>query len=141
MYADEILKKKGGLFSVKVELNGAFDKGEEAEAHSMMTQDNGDSHYIVLREFNSAEMLEFQGLDSGSATRELEKKLPDFMVEHSFRNQDNSITSNGDVLKIIRLSSSLLVWILEEWQGKLPLTRRTLRASAGQRPSSSKAEK
>ena len=134
MYSDEILKRKGGLFSIRVELAKAFDAEDpsQEEGYEMMMQDNRESHYIVLREFTSGEMIELQGLEQSDMIRELEKKLDLYIVDHSFKKSDGGQTPSGDVKKIITMSSSLLVYVLNTWQSSLPLAKRMLKASVGQ---------
>ncbi|MDD5501797.1 MAG: hypothetical protein PHH57_09050 [Candidatus Omnitrophica bacterium] len=133
MTSDELLKR-GGLFRVKINLTDAFDGSDpaEAEAAKLLTQENGDSHYIVLREISSAEMLEIQGKEQGEMTDCLEKKIPDCIVEHSFKKADGNKTPAGDVLKILRLSASLMVHVLTKWQESLPLAKRMRKASEEQ---------
>lgn len=138
MTSDEILKK-GGLFKVRIELAEAFDADDEtqSEAVELLTQDDGTSHYIVLREINSAEMLEVQGLSEREIAGYLEKKIPECTVDHSFTKEGGNRSPNGDVLNILRLSSSLMTHVLTKWQESLPLAKRMHKASAEQALSSS----
>jgi hypothetical protein len=138
MNSDELLKM-GGLFKVKIDLAGAFDTEDETQkdAVDLLTQEDGSSHYIVLREINSAEMLDIQGREQKEITEYLEKKIPECIVEHSLTQSNGNKTPNGDVLKILRLSSSLMVHVLTKWQESLPLAKRMQKASAGQALSSS----
>lgn len=138
MTSDELLKA-GGLFKVKINLSEAFDREDpdQAEAVEMLTQDNGEPHYIVLREVSSAEMLEVQEKSQQEVTEYLEKKIPDCMSDHSFKTGSGGKTGNGDVLNIIRMSSSLMIHVLMKWQESLPLAKRMHRASEEQAPSSS----
>jgi hypothetical protein len=138
MTSEELLKL-GGLFKVRIDLTEAFDAedAEQAETVEMLTQDNGDPHYITLREVSSSEMLDVQEMSQSEVTRYLEKKIPDCIVDHSFQTSGGGKTSNGDVLKILRLSSSLMVHVLTKWQEALPLAKRMHKASEEQAPSSS----
>jgi hypothetical protein len=138
MTSEELLKS-GGLFKVRIDLAEAFDAEDEgqAEAVEMLTQGNGDSHYIVLREVNSAEMLEVQEKSQREITEYLEKKIPECIVDHSFQTSSGGKTGNGDVLNILRLSSSLMIHVLTKWQESLPLAKRMHKASEEQAPSSS----
>jgi hypothetical protein len=140
MTSDELLKK-GGLFKVRINLAEAFDAEDEtqADAVDMMSREDGESHYIELREINSAEMLEIQGKEQREITEYLEKKIPECIVDHSFTQSNGNTTPNGDVLKILRLSSSLMIHVLTKWQESLPLAKRMLKASAEQALSSSEA--
>ena len=78
MNSDELLKKKGGLFSVKIKLTDAFDAEDALQADSiqLMSQDNDESHYIVLRELTNAELMSVQSSDENSMYGELEKLIP-----------------------------------------------------------------
>lgn len=138
MTSDELLKA-GGLFKTRINLAEAFDTEDETqrEAAAALTQDNGESHYIVLREVNSSEMLEVQEKSQREITEYLEKKIPECIVEHSFRTAAGGVTGNGDVLKIIRMSSSLMIYVLTQWQEALPLAKRMQKASEEQARSSS----
>jgi len=138
MTSDELLKN-GGLFKIKIDLTGAFDEEDETQAETveLLKQSGGTSHYIILREINSAEMMEVQEMSQQEITRYLEKKIPECIVEHSFQTSAGGETSSGDVLKILRLSSSLMVYVLTQWQESLPLAKRMQKASAEQAHSSS----
>ena len=142
MTSDELLKK-GGLFKVKVLLTGAFDKDDASQTESieMMTQENGDPHYLIFRELTSAETLELQTTEESQVIGELEKLIPKALVDHTFINDLGNKTANGDVLNVLRISANLLVYVIEEWQKACPLNKRRLKDSGGLPASSSKAGK
>jgi hypothetical protein len=132
MTSDELLKQ-GGLFKIRRNLTDAFDPEDEEQKDiiKLMTQENGDSHYIVIRELSSGEALDVQHAGENEVSTVLIKKLADAIVEHSFRNDKGNVTPNGDVSKIIQMSTSLLMWVLKEWQDASPLAKKTAKGSAG----------
>jgi len=138
----EELLKSGGLFKTRITLMDAFiadpkaPTPEEQSAAEMMKQGSGDSHFIELRELSSAELLEIQGLEGKAVTEHMEKILGGCITDHSFEKADGKKTPSEDVVKIIRLSGSLMTHVLTKWQEALPLARR-MRRALGERPASS----
>ena len=129
MNSTELLNLKGGLFSLKINLADAFDPETEKESAELMTQDTGASHSIVIRELTGAEMMSIQGTPENEVMGALEKLLPSVIIEHSFTDEKGNITGNGDVLRILRMSSNLLLYVITKWQTSSPLQKRTLRES------------
>lgn len=129
MNSTELLNLKGGLFSLKINLVDAFDPETEKESIELMTTESGASHNLVIRELTGAEMMSIQGTPENEVMGALEKLLPSVIIEHSFTDEKGNITSNGDVLKILRLSSNLLLYVITIWQNSSPLQKRTKRES------------
>lgn len=135
MTVEEMLekKKKNGLFTTKINLAEAFDKEDEGqkEAVEMMTQENGESHFIVMRELESAEMLDVQKTSQDEMADKLSKDLGNYICDHSFVLKTGNKLNTSEVVEIVKQSSSLLIHVLETWQGNLPLVKRMQKASAG----------
>ena len=142
MTSTELLQKKG-LFQLRIDLADAFpektppkdlsaddlDKylkaaAKDAEVRQMLTQDNGESHFILLREMDSQEMIEIQSESETGMYQLMEKKIPDFIIDHSFETDKGDKTDNGTVLKILRMSGNLVNYVLSTWQTNSPLARR-----------------
>ena len=133
MTSEQILKA-GALFKQTINLADAFDKSDKANADAiaMMTKDDGKSHYVVMREMTSAEMLDVRGLEPDDVIKELEKKLNDAIVDHSFIMESGNKTPNGDVAKIIKQSAMLVSYVMGEWMNNSPLAKQTAKDSAKQ---------
>ena len=134
MTSEELLKT-GGLFKIQLNLADAFDEDEADQAATieMMKQENGDSHYIVLREMDSDEAIEMQGTEKESVPGLMKKKIANAIVDHSFiKNSKGEKSPNGDVYKIIEMSTNLMMWVLKEWQDASPLQKKMLKASEEQ---------
>jgi hypothetical protein len=92
------------IFKVRIELE---DEGE----------------FVVLREPTTLEMKDFS--DDGKKNSELLMKLfPNCIVEHSFTQDDNSISSNKDVANFLLKSGTLYSKIITQWLEALPLAKK-----------------
>jgi len=132
MYADELLKKKGGLFNLKIVLADAFDPEvpeERAMIDELKNPETNDPYYIVLRELTSTETVEYMDAEDKARTSMLATKLQDMIVDHNFIKSDGKPADNGAVYKILVESGSLLLYVLEIWGKRLPLARRMQKAS------------
>jgi len=132
MYADELLKKKGGLFNLKIVLADAFDPEvpeERAMIDELKNPETNDPYYIMLRELTSTETVEYMDAEDKARTSMLATKLQDMIVDHNFIKSDGKPADNGAVYKILVESGSLLLYVLEIWGKRLPLARRMQRAS------------
>ena len=132
MYADELLKKKGGLFNLKIVLADAFDPEvpeERAMIDELKNPETNDPYYIVLRELTSTETVEYMDAEDKARTSMLATKLQDMIVDHNFIKSDGKPADNGAIYKILVESGSLLLYVLEIWGKRLPLARRMQKAS------------
>jgi len=133
MYADELLKNKGGLFKLKIVLADAFDpevSEEKAMIDELKNPETNDPYYIVLRELTATETMEYMDAEDKDRVAMLQAKLPEMIVEHNFSKSDGKPADNGAVYKVLDSSGSLLLYVLEIWGKRLPLARRMLKASA-----------
>ena len=133
MYADELLKKKGGLFNLKIVLADAFDPEvpeEKAMIDELKNPETNDPFYIVLRELTSTETMEYMDAEDKDRVAMLQAKLPDMIVEHNIPKSDGNMADNNTVYKVLDSSGSLLLYVLEKWGTRLPLARRMQKASA-----------
>jgi len=124
MYADELLKKKGGLFKLKIVLADAFDPEvpeEKAMIDELKNPETNDPYYIILREFTATETMEYMGVEG---------KAPEMIIEHNISKSDGNMADNNVVYKVLDSSGSLLLYVLEKWGTSLPLARRMQKASA-----------
>jgi len=134
MYADELLKNKGGLFNLKIVLADAFDPKvpeEKAMIDELKNPETNDPYYIVLRELTATETMEYMDAEDKDRVAILQAKLPEMIVKHNFIGSAGQPTANSAVYKILDSSGSLLLYVLEIWGHRLPLARRMLKASAG----------
>ena len=133
MYADELLKNKGGLFKLKIVLADAFDPEvpeEKAMIDELKNPETNDPYYVVLRELTSTETVEYMDAEDKARTAMLINKLSNMVIDHNFVKSDGNRADNGAVYKILVESGSLLLYVLEIWGKRLPLARRMLKASA-----------
>jgi len=133
MYADELLKKKGGLFKLKIVLADAFDPEvpeEKAMIDELKNPETNDPYYIILREFTATETMEYMGVEGKARVGMLQAKLPEMIIEHNISKSDGNMADNNVVYKVLDSSGSLLLYVLEKWGTSLPLARRMQKASA-----------
>jgi len=116
-----------GIWKYRVDLGGAF-----PEEYPEM-QERYAGHWIELREPNGEEAM---ALTQGKQD-EILKLVGKCLVDHSFEMTEGKKASNGDVYKLIKTSSALSAYVIEQWVAALPLVKRNAQsASALVEPSS-----
>lgn len=136
MYADEILKKTGGLFRVKVELSGAFPDDEAVRAE-LVNSRSGEPYYLMLRELKSRELTTYMATPDDKKFELLTDMLPECLIEHNLIKADEALLSNATAVDLVKDSGTLLVYVMQQWQASLPLVKRMRKESAEQPASSS----
>lgn len=139
MYADEILKKTGGLFRVRLELAKAFPEDEELRKE-LVNEKTGEPYFLVLRELKSRELTTYMATPDDKKFELLTEMLPECIVEHNLIKADGILLPNPAAAELVKDSGTLLVYVLQEWQASLPLVRKMRKASGESPPSSSAGE-
>lgn len=101
-------------------------KLSEAQAKYIFTtrielEDEGD--YIVLREPTTLEMREF-GEDGKKNADLLIKLFPTCIIEHSFENDDGTLSDTKAVANFLLKSGTLYTRIIETWMEALPIKKK-----------------
>lgn len=136
MYADELAKKPGGLFRLKVVLADAFPDDDQAEIRAGYENPaTGEPYFVVLRELRSSELVAYMEVPDKDKFKSLESGLQAYIIEHNLVNSKGEAVALEMVTEVIRQSGAVLYHVLSVWQQSLPLLRRMRKESAGSPPS------
>lgn len=103
-----------GIFKTVLYPENAFDEGTELRERWSGVE-------ITMRELDEQEA---RAVYAGG-TQEFGKLLKDIIVDHNIEKKDGEKASNDQVSKLLRKSSTVYTYLLQEWQDALPLALRS----------------
>jgi hypothetical protein len=129
-----------GIFRIKIALATAFEKELPAEepARTEAQQDNDRlkeyaeayrNEWIVLREPKGTEIVGITDSGKDKSQTKLAEIFDDCLIDWSFTASEGVKAERKAVIELIKESSSLYLYVLQEWGTKLPLARKSGRAS------------
>jgi hypothetical protein len=124
-YLNEIKAK--GIFKIRITLAKAFVAKDDYEGDPEL-QAAYDGLVITLREPRGEEVL---SIDAGTGTNDATwlKLFPECLIDWNVLRAENEKASKEEVLDLLRTSSTLYTYVLNEWGASLPLARKSGRVS------------
>jgi len=87
------------------------------------------NEWIEMREPRGEEVISFQTDGKPKSEATFVSLFPDCLIDWSMKRAENEKASKEEVLALLRESSTLWAYVLSEWGQRLPLARRSGRAS------------
>jgi hypothetical protein len=131
MYLKEIQAK--GIFKKRIELAKAFEqrleKDEKPDPVMAELEQLYAGEWILMREPRGEEVIGFEAGGKPKTDPNFVTLFPDCLLDWSAKRDEKEKASREEVMAMLKESSSLWAYVLNEWGTSLPLARRSGRAS------------